>query len=150
MPAGTNYFWDFGEPGSPTNTSTLRTGSHQYCTPGVKTVTLTLVNGTMTTKNVKKFTVGQLPYIYLGKDDKDTTKTICDGQFVELNAFGKVGKPNYPIDVLWYPSGKTTDTIKVRDSGCYSVQITDRASGCTAEAKMQIKICGERDRKSVV
>ena len=145
MPAGTNYFWDFGEPGSPTNTSTLRTGSHQYCTPGVKTVTLTLVNGTTTTKNVKKFTVGQLPYIYLGKDDKDTTKTICDGQFVELNAFGKVGKPNYPIDVLWYPSGKTTDTIKVRDSGCYSVQITDRASGCTAEAKMQIKICGERD-----
>ena len=145
MPAGTNYFWDFGEPGSPTNTSTLRTGSHQYCTPGVKTVTLTLVNGTTTTKIVKMFTVGQLPYIYLGKDAKDSTKTICDGQLVELNAFGKVGKPNYPIDVLWYPSGKTTDTIKVRDSGCYSVQITDRASGCTAEAKMQIKICGERD-----
>lgn len=145
MPAGTNYFWDFGEPNSPTNTSNLRTGSHQYCSPGVKTVTLTLQNGTTTIKTVKKFTVGQLPYIYLGKDDKDTTKTICDGQSVELNAFGKVGKPSYPIDVLWYPSGKTTDTIKVRDSGCYSVQITDRVSGCTAEAKMQIKVCGERD-----
>jgi len=148
MPAGTNYFWDFGEPGSPTNTSTLRTGSHQYCTPGVKTVTLTLVNGTTTTPYVKKFTVGQLPYIYLGKDNKDTTKTICVGQNVELNAFGKVGKPNYPIDVLWYPSGKTTDTIKVRDSGCYSVKITDQVSGCSAEAKMQIKICGEREPKS--
>jgi len=145
MPVGTNYFWDFGEPGSPTNTSTQRTGSHQYCTPGVKKVTLTLTSGTTSTTKFQNFTVGQLPYIYLGKDDKDTTKTICDGQLVELNAFGKVGKPNYPIDVLWYPSGKTTDTIKVRDSGCYSVKITDRVSGCTAEAKMQIKICGERD-----
>jgi len=35
-PAGTTYFWDFGEPNTPGNTSTKATGIHQYCSPGKK------------------------------------------------------------------------------------------------------------------
>jgi len=90
-------------------------------------------------------TIGQLPYVYLGKDQNDTTKTICLGQGLVLEAFGKVGKPSYPVEVTWYPGGQTTDNIKADSSGCYSVQVKDLASGCTTEAKMQLKICGERD-----
>ena len=143
--AGTKYFWDFGEPGTAGNTSSNATGSHQYCSAGKKTVTLTLVNGTTTLKSTKEIMIGQLPYVYLGKDDKDTVRNICKGQGVELQTFGKVGKPSYPVRVNWYPRGETTDNIRVDSSGCYSVQVTDPVSGCTTEAKMQVKICGDRD-----
>ena len=145
MPKTTKYFWDFGDAGSATNTSTDRTGQHQYCSPGAKTVTLTLQSGSVTTKYTQVVQVGQLPYIYLGKDEKDTTITICNGQKVPLKAFGKVGKPNYPVTVAWFPRGQTTDEILADSSGCYSVQVTEPVSGCTVEAKMQVKICGERD-----
>ena len=143
---GTTYFWDFGEPNSPGNTSTKATGIHQYCSPGKKIVKLTLVNGTTPKKiDSVEVIIGQLPYVYLGKDQNDTTKTICKGQGLVLEAFGKVGKPNYPVQVTWYPGGQTTDNIKVDSSGCYSVQVKDPVSGCTTEAKMQVKICGDRD-----
>ena len=146
MPSSATYLWEFGDAGSPGNTSTNRTGSHQYCTPGDKIIKLTVtIPGAVPKNYIKNVKIGQLPYILLGKDKNDTTKTICDGQSVELKAFGSVGRPNYPIDVLWYPKGQTTDNIKVDTSGCYSVQIRDPLSGCTAEAKMQIKVCGERD-----
>ncbi len=145
QPASTSYFWDFGDPGSPNNTSTERTGTHQYCSPGEKTVSLTLRSGTTTRRFTQVVRIGELPKIYLGKDAKDTTITICKGQKVNLKAFGKVGKPNYPVQVAWFPYGQTTDEIQADSSGCYSVQVTEPLSGCTVEAKMQVKICGERD-----
>ncbi|MHA8076088.1 T9SS type B sorting domain-containing protein [Aquirufa sp. TARAVU-A1A] len=143
MPVGTTYLWDFGEPGTPDNTSTNRTGTHLYCTPGDKVVTLKLSsNPTPIKKTIK---VGQLPYIYLGKDQNEESITICNGQKLELKAFEKVGKPNFPINVNWYPNGEITDNISLTKSGCYSVKVTDPNSGCSVEAKMQVKICGERD-----
>ncbi|WP_395768511.1 gliding motility-associated C-terminal domain-containing protein [Aquirufa sp.] len=143
MPTGTTYLWDFGEPGTPDNTSTSRTGSHLYCTPGEKTVTLKL--STSPTPIIKRIRVGELPFIYLGKDQNEESMTICNGQKVELKAFGKVGKPNFPVTVNWYPNGETTDNISLSKSGCYSVKVTEPTTGCTVEAKMQVKICGERD-----
>jgi len=145
MPKTTNYFWDFGDSGSPSNSSTDRTGVHQYCSAGPKTVTLTLQSGTVTKKYTQVVQIGQLPYIYLGKDQKDTTVTICKDQKVTLKAFGKVGKPNYPVQVAWFPYGETTDEIVADSAGCYSVQVTEPLSGCSVEAKMQVKICGARD-----
>jgi gliding motility-associated-like protein len=145
-PAGTTYLWDFGEPNTPGNTSVKATGIHQYCSPGKKTVTLTLSKSGSSTEILKKdLIIGQLPYVYLGKDRNDTTKTICKGQGLVLEAFGKVGRPNYPVEVSWFPGGETTDNIKADSSGCYSVQVKDIASGCTTEAKMQLKVCGEMD-----
>jgi gliding motility-associated-like protein len=143
MPVGTTYLWDFGEPGTPDNTSTNRTGTHLYCTPGDKVVTLKL--STSPTPIKKTIKVGQLPFIYLGKDQNEESKTICNGQQLELKAFDKVGKPNFPVTVNWYPNGETTDNISLTKSGCYSVKVTDPSSGCSVEAKMQVKICGERD-----
>ena len=145
LPNTAKYFWDFGDIGSPSNSSTDRTGIHQYCSPGSKTVTLTVQTGTSTSKYTEVVQIGQLPYIYLGKDEKDTTITICQKQKVTLKAFGKVGKPNYPVQVAWFPHGETTDEIVADSSGCYSVQVKEPTSGCTVEAKMQVKICGERD-----
>ncbi|MFN8187625.1 MAG: PKD domain-containing protein [Gaiellales bacterium] len=40
----TSWSWDFGDPGSPDNTSTLQNPSHVYTVPGVYTVTLTATN----------------------------------------------------------------------------------------------------------
>lgn len=145
QPIATKYFWDFGDSGSPSNTSTDRTGVHQYCSAGPKTVTLTLQTGTTTKLITQVIQIGQLPTIYLGKDEKDSTITICKGQKVTLKAFGKVGKPNYPVQVAWFPHGETTDEIVADSSGCYSVQVTEPTSGCTVEAKMQVKLCGARD-----
>lgn len=142
MPTGTKYLWDFGEPGTPDNTSTNRTGTHLYCTPGDKVVTLKLSsNPTPIKKTIK---VGQLPFIYLGKDQNDSTITICSGQELTLKAFEKVGKPNYPVNVVWYPDGQTSDDIKLNKSGCYSVKVSDPISGCSVESKMQVKICDEK------
>ncbi|MDT8887192.1 gliding motility-associated C-terminal domain-containing protein [Aquirufa sp. LEPPI-3A] len=145
LPSNSKYLWDFGDSGSPSNTSTDHTGIHQYCSPGAKTVTLTVQTGTTTTKYTQVVQIGRLPFIYLGKDEKDSTITICKGQKVTLKAFGKVGKPNYPIQIAWFPKGETTDEIVADSSGCYAVQVTEPTSGCTVEAKMQVKICGDRD-----
>ena len=145
LPNTAKYLWDFGDSGSPSNMSMDRTGIHQYCSPGSKTVTLTVQTGTSTKKYTQVVQIGQLPYIYLGKDEKDTTITICQNQKVTLKAFGKVAKPNYPVQVAWFPHGETTDEIVADSSGCYSVQVKEPISGCTVEAKMQVKICGERD-----
>jgi len=145
LPKSAKYAWDFGDSGSPLNTSTNRTGIHQYCEAGPKTVTLTIQFGATTTKYTQVVQIGKLPFIYLGKDEKDSTITICKGQKVPLNAFGKVSKPNFPVQVAWFPHGETTDQITADSSGCYSVQVTEPTSGCTVEAKMQVKICGDRD-----
>ena len=145
LPKTAKYSWDFGDSGTSSNTSSDRTGVHQYCSPGAKTVTLTVQLGTITTKYTQVVQIGQLPKIYLGKDEKDSTITICKGQKVTLKAFAKVGKPNYPIQIAWFPHGETTDEITADSSGCYSVQVTEPVSGCSVEAKMQVKICGDRD-----
>ncbi len=145
LPKTAKYAWDFGDSGTSSNTSSDRTGIHQYCNPGAKTVTLTVQLGTITTKYTQVVQIGQLPKIYLGKDEKDSTITICKGQKVTLKAFAKVGKPNYPIQIAWFPHGETTDEITADSSGCYSVQVTEPISGCSVEAKMQVKICGDRD-----
>ncbi len=145
LPKTAKYAWDFGDSGTSNNTSSDRTGVHQYCSPGAKTVTLTVQLGAITTKYTQVVQIGQLPKIYLGKDEKDSTITICKGQKVTLKAFAKVAKPNYPIQIAWFPHGETTDEITADSSGCYSVQVTEPISGCSVEAKMQVKICGDRD-----
>jgi gliding motility-associated-like protein len=143
-PATATYLWDFGEAGA---TSTARTGVYQYCNPGVKKVSLQVVSGGVTTvygpQDVK---IGALPEFILGNDQNDTTLMICKGDPVVLNAFAKVSKPAFPIGVSWFPKGQTSDTIQVTEAGCYSVMVTDIGSGCSVEAKMEVKICGEQPK----
>jgi len=143
-PATATYLWDFGEAGA---TSTARTGVYQYCNPGTKKVSLRVISGRDTVvygpQDVK---IGALPDFILGKDQNDTTLMICKGDPVVLNAFGSVSKPAFPVGVSWFPKGQTSDTIHVSESGCYSVMVTDLASGCAAEAKMEVKICGEKPK----
>lgn len=143
-PAAATFAWDFGEAGA---TSTSRTGVYQYCNPGTKKVSLQVTSAGVTTvygpQDVK---IGALPDFILGKDANDTTLMICKGDPVVLNAFGSVAKPGFPVGVSWFPKGQVTDTIHVAESGCYSVMVTDLASGCAAEAKMEVKICGEKPK----
>jgi gliding motility-associated-like protein len=143
-PPTATYVWDFGEAGA---TSTSRTGVYQYCNPGTKKVSLKVISGGVTTvygpQDVK---IGALPDFILGKDQNDTTLMICKGDPVVLNAFGSVSKPGYPVGVSWFPKGQTSDTIRVSESGCYAVMVTDVGSGCATEAKMEVKICGEKPK----
>ena len=143
-PANATYLWDFGEAGA---TSNARTGVYQYCNPGTKKVSLQVTSSGVTTiygpQDVK---IGALPDFILGKDANDTTLMICKGDPVVLNAFGSVSKPGFPVGVSWFPKGQTSDTIHVSESGCYSVMVTDLSSGCAAEAKMEVKICGEQPK----
>jgi len=143
-PASATYLWDFGEAGA---TSSARTGVYQYCNPGLKKVSLQVTSGGVTTVyGPQEVKIGALPDFILGKDTNDTTLMICKGDPVVLNAFGSVSKPAYPVGVSWFPKGQSTDTIHVSASGCYSVVVTDLSSGCSAEAKMEVKICGEQPK----
>ncbi len=143
-PASATYLWDFGEGGA---SSTQRTGVYQYCTPGTKKVSLRVTEaGKTTVYGPQDVKIGALPDFILGKDANDTTLMICKGDPVVLNAFNTVAKPGFPVSVSWFPKGQTTDTIRVSESGCYSVVVTDLGSGCAAEAKMEVKICGEKPK----
>jgi gliding motility-associated-like protein len=143
-PASATYVWDFGESGA---SSTQRTGVYQYCTPGTKKVSLRVTDaGISTVYGPQDVKIGALPDFILGKDANDTTLMICKGDPVVLNAFNTVSKPGFPVGVSWFPKGQLSDTIHVSESGCYSVVVTDLGSGCAAEAKMEVKICGEKPK----
>ena len=146
VPIGTTFVWDFGDPSSPGNTSTGNPATHQYCAKGNYSVKVTIKepSGTSTTQVLPGgVNIGQLPSIYLGNDPEDVKRSTCSATSLTLNPFAKIPKSSFPtgVTVNWFPNGETTDQIQAKDSGCYSVEVTDPQTGCSVEAKMQVSIC---------
>ncbi|MCP9769128.1 PKD domain-containing protein [Lacihabitans sp. LS3-19] len=129
--------WDFGDG----NTATTRDPKHFYNTPGTFIVNLRNVDNNGVINNfTKTLTVGTYPNQPKFNDKVDTDTTVCDGSTLKLNPFkGNLAGNNY--EYLWFPNGETTSTIEVDTSGCYSVEVKDKTTGCSRSARIKVKFC---------
>ena len=139
----TAWRWNFGDIGTGIkNTSTLKTSAHLYASPGVKTVTLIrTVGGIEQPPIVQTVTINPPPQpFYLGNSPSQQDTTICKGDFLTLDPYKNGGAdPKYKY--LWYPKGDTTQTLRADTTSCYSVQVTDSTTGCSAQNKINVKLC---------
>jgi gliding motility-associated-like protein len=138
----TAWKWDFGDISSATkNTSKLKTAAHLYASPGLKTVTLTrTVGGIVQAPIIQTVTINPPPtQFYLGNSPSQQDTTICKGDFLTLNPYKGGGDPKYKY--IWYPKGDTTQTLRADTTSCYSVQVTDSTTGCSAQNKINVKLC---------
>jgi gliding motility-associated-like protein len=125
------------------NGASGRSFPYNYQAEGIYSVSLvrTFKNGSQTTTS-KSIKVGKFPTqpTFNKKEKSDTT--ICSKNPLKLDPYGFGSEPN-DVDYKWYPSGKTTKTITVDTSGCYSVDVIDRVSGCVRSAVINVKVCYE-------
>jgi gliding motility-associated-like protein len=131
--------WSLGN----SNNAISRSFTYNYPTAGNYTVSLerTYKNGTKTTTS-KSIKVGKYPTQpkFNGKVKSDTT--ICKKTPLKLDPFGLGSAPN-DVEYKWFPNGETTKTITVDSSGCYSVDVIDKISGCKRSAVINVKVCYE-------
>ena len=124
---GLTYEWDFGDPGSASDTSTLKTPSHNFSTPGNYTTQLivTDVNGCKDTT---------LTFVRLYELKPDFNSDIVDGcKPLTVNFFDQSTTTNPPMTYEWNfgdpGSGiDSTSTLKnpihvFADAGTYSVSL---------------------------
>lgn len=120
------FSWDFGEPASLTNISTLSNPTHQYAAPGNETVTLLLTSSKGCVDTIAK------QVVVTGKPDialpfRDTL--ICSIDSLPLivnsvNAGSYQWTPAYNIinassaHPIVYPKDTTVYTVVVQDKGC--------------------------------
>lgn len=137
----TAWLWDFGDPNTTSDISTLRNPKYYYAAPGKYIVTLTrTVNGTIQTPVTKEITINTLPKQPLFFKKKKADTTICDGKTLKLDPY-LLQSPPSGATFLWFPKGETTQTIDVTKSGCYSVEVFDASGGCSRTAQINVKFC---------
>ncbi|GAB3765630.1 PKD domain-containing protein [Spirosoma pomorum] len=137
----TNRVWNFGD-GSATVTvaGSDSTARHPYLTAGTYTVTLTrTVNGQDQTVS-RNFQVYERPRSF---SNWKTDTTICQGERITLDPYSG-GPGQSGLTFLWYPKGQTSQSIEVDSSGCYSVEVTDPATGCSTQDRINVDVCGEK------
>lgn len=105
------YLWD---PNGETTQSIVVDASGDY------SVTVTDENGCEGTSNVVSVTVYDLPEVTVSASGP---LEFCEGESVTLTA-------NSALGYEWSPTGDTTQSITVTESGIYSVEVTD-GNGCT-------------------
>lgn len=114
------YLWDFGDPNSSQNTSSLASPSHNYNDTGTFIVTILVTNNQpcnpFTDTIYDTIVVGAQPALELGNDT-----TIC-GPF-SLPLSGNIANAAY----LW-STGDTLQTIQVDSAGTYTLTAT--LNGC--------------------
>lgn len=137
----TAWRWDFGDVTSGAkNTSKLKTAAHLYTTAGVKTVTLTRTVNGLPVVATQTITINNPPKpFFLGNSPSQQDTTICKGDFLTLDPYKGGGDPKYKY--IWYPKGDTTQTLRADTTSCYSIQVTDSTTGCSAQNKINVKLC---------
>lgn len=142
-PNTVNFNWIFRKAGADNTYSIVlgnsnkRSGRYKFCEPGDYAVDLYLDGRVVFAKS--KFKIGFVPPIVLGQDSTKVDTTICKDETITL----RVKKPLANYSYLWFPNGETTEFISANKSGCYSVKVSDSNSGCSAEGKLQVIVCGE-------
>lgn len=122
-PEGTTFNWDLGDGETKNQKDSI---PHQFITPGVYTVNLTLTDEfECTISATKEITVGGDPVFDLGKDT-----LVCEGDSVELN-------PN--IDNVYYSwsNGVETKGLIINGPGLYHLIVSD-SIGCSSEDSIEI------------
>ena len=139
----TAWLWDFGDPTTVADVSTLRNPKYNYAAPGKYIVTLTrTLNGTLQAPVTKEITISSPPTQPLLFNKKKGDTTVCDGKTVKLDPYKhQLGIAPKGARFLWYPKGQTTQTIDVDSAGCYSVEVFDTLGKCSRTAQINVKFC---------
>ena len=130
-----SWQWDFGEPTSPANTSTLQNPTHVYASAtsyNVKFIVGTSV-GCVDTVFKTIEVLNQPPLTVLPKDT-----LICNIDTLQLNAIGTgsfVWTPNYMIDNV----NSATPLVSPDVTTTYRVQLTD-AFGCVGTDTIRVRV----------
>lgn len=134
-PDATAWEWSFGDGG----TGEGKTVIHSYQTPGTYVVSLirTLKDGTRQPAVSQNVQIEPFPEEF--REWKSDT-TICPGDTLILDPYPN-GAPS-GAKYIWYPKGDTTQTLKVWESGCYSVEVI-MPNGCRIQDKINVKLCME-------
>lgn len=141
---GSSYVWDFGVPNDTTDRAVTTTPSatYAYPQPGSYNVTLKIVTGgdtvqqcsqPLNVQGIDEFTIG--PDINLGPQEEE----ICKGDNITLTPEFQNGSAPPGATYLW-SDGSTSSTLNVDTAGCYSVEITDPATGCTRTQKVEVSV----------
>ena len=135
----TSRVWNMGDAFSSSFTS--RAVTFNYFSPGTYTVSLTKNLPTGPITESQTIQVGTYPQQPTFNNQPTTDTTVC-GNAITLNPFrGTLVTGNYSY--LWYPTLDTTKTIDVSESGCYFVEVTNKASGCKRRASINVSFCLE-------
>ncbi len=117
---GSPTTWTWAMPGGTPSSTTTQNASVTYTTAGVKTITLTVANGSGTTTATKSITIMATPTVVASV----TNTTICSGNSVVETL---TGAGSY----TWLPSGSgSTATLTPASTTVYS--ITGTTGGCTS------------------
>ncbi len=137
----TAWLWDFGDPATVSDISTVRNPKYTYSTQGVYIVSLTrTVAGVVLPPVTKTITISRLPTQPLLFKKKKGDTTLCDGKSLKLDPYPlQPSPPNAKF--LWFPKGQTTQTITVDSAGCYSVEVFDASGNCSRTAQITVKFC---------
>ena len=106
----------------------------------MKTVTLTRTVNGLPVISTQSVTINITPTpFFLGNSPSQQDTTICKGDFLTLDPYKGGGDPKYKY--IWYPKGDTTQTLRADTTSCYSVQVTDTTTGCSAQNKINVALC---------
>jgi gliding motility-associated-like protein len=136
---GDVFAWDFGDQQVQTDTSSQQNPQYLYTRPGTYTVTLS-INGTanctqtVTIGGFNEFTLD--PDINKGPQEEEICKEELEAGVTLTTKFATGGAP--PNATYLWSTGATTPTIQIDTAGCYSVQITDPATGCSRTNKVTV------------
>ncbi len=133
--------WDFGDG---LGVATERAVNYSYQNIGTYTITLTKFYANSSTPVVysEQISVGQAPSQPLFNKKPVADTTVCGGKNLVLDPFGLGSLPG-DVSYLWFPTGDTTQSIQAESSGCYSVEVKDKTSGCSSFARINVKFCLE-------
>lgn len=124
-----SWSWNFGDPSSPTNTSSTQHPNHTFTTAGTYSVTLVVSNSSgCQGQSQQTVTVNANPVINV------PNAGMCAGTQATLNGPG--GYPGYS-----WSSGQTTESITVSPASTtnYTLTVTD-GNGCTGSASATVSV----------
>jgi len=119
----TSWHWDFGDPGSSSNTSTKQNQVHIYAKPGKYLVKLIAGNGSVTDSIIKVINIFPLPLPFR----YDTI--ICQGNTISLKASGGVTYQWHPAQLVSDPKSANPITSPKRTM-FYTVNVSS-GNACT-------------------
>ncbi len=130
-----NWKWNFGEPISPTNTSTLKNPTHSYPSANSYNVQFIVSSSVGCIDTIYK-TIDILDQPPLSLQPKDTL--ICNIDTLQLNAVGAgsfLWTPNYMISDINVANPFVSPDVTTT----YRVQLTD-AFGCTGSDTIRVRV----------
>jgi len=123
-PCPHTFAWNFGEAGSPQNTSAQENPSHTYAGPGTYTVSLTATDGCGATATAAQ----QISVLGVAVT---AVQPSCGQSNGSVQA--AVTGANGPVNYVWSPGGATTQALSGLGPGNYAVTVT-AVNSCPATA----------------